>query len=392
MQTLALRMYGKNDLRLERFELPNLKDDEIFVDVTSNSICMSSYKMVIQGSDHKRTPKDIHENPIIVGHEFCGKILEVGKKWKGKFFSGEKYCIQPMLCYPGKEFKAIGYSYCYAGGLATKIIIPAEALERDCLLPYKGDGFFKASLAEPISCIIGAFNTQYHFRQGEYTHKKGIVDGGSILILGGAGPMGLGTIDYALHGPQKPKLLVITDINKQRLKRVTKLFSPDYAKQNGVELHYINTSNDKSTHKIKALNNNKGYDDIFIFASVSELVEQASSLLGYNGCVNMFAGPPDKSFSASINFYDIHYSGHHFVGSSGGNADDLKKALSLIMEGTVNPASMITHIGGIDSAAELIKNLPHIPGGKKLIYSNISMPLVAIEDFKSLGESNNFYK
>ena len=41
MRTKAVRLYGKNDLRLEEFELPAIKDDEILAQVISDSICMS---------------------------------------------------------------------------------------------------------------------------------------------------------------------------------------------------------------------------------------------------------------------------------------------------------------------------------------------------------------
>ena len=43
MQTTAVRLYGKNDLRLESFSLPAIRDDEILARVISDSICMSSY-------------------------------------------------------------------------------------------------------------------------------------------------------------------------------------------------------------------------------------------------------------------------------------------------------------------------------------------------------------
>ena len=45
MKTKAVRMYGKEDLRLEEFELPEIKEDEILVKVMSDSICMSTYKL-----------------------------------------------------------------------------------------------------------------------------------------------------------------------------------------------------------------------------------------------------------------------------------------------------------------------------------------------------------
>ncbi len=57
MKTRAVRLYGKKDLRMEEFELPEIKDDEILVKVVSDSICMSTYKAAILGSDHKRVPR-----------------------------------------------------------------------------------------------------------------------------------------------------------------------------------------------------------------------------------------------------------------------------------------------------------------------------------------------
>ena len=46
MKTKAVRLYGKEDLRLEEFELPEMKDDEILAKVVSDSICMSSYNLL----------------------------------------------------------------------------------------------------------------------------------------------------------------------------------------------------------------------------------------------------------------------------------------------------------------------------------------------------------
>ena len=54
MKAKALRLYGKEDLRLDEYELPEIKDDEILARVVSDSICMSSYKAAMQGEDHKR--------------------------------------------------------------------------------------------------------------------------------------------------------------------------------------------------------------------------------------------------------------------------------------------------------------------------------------------------
>ncbi len=50
---------------MEEFELPQLKDNEILAKVVSDSLCMSSYKAATQGTDHKKIPNDVAENPVI---------------------------------------------------------------------------------------------------------------------------------------------------------------------------------------------------------------------------------------------------------------------------------------------------------------------------------------
>ncbi|MBA7636116.1 Mannitol-1-phosphate 5-dehydrogenase [subsurface metagenome] len=175
MRTRAVRLYGKNDLRLEEFELPPLGDDAILAEVISDSLCMSSHKAAEQGAGHKRVPTDVHQNPIIIGHELCGRILEVGKKWRKSFKTGRKFTIQPALNYKG-SLDAPGYSYRYIGGDATRILIPYEVMEMGCLLPYSGAGFFPASLSEPMSCIIGAFKAGYHTTPGYGGEIQGGID------------------------------------------------------------------------------------------------------------------------------------------------------------------------------------------------------------------------
>jgi hypothetical protein len=53
MKTTALRLYGKRDLRLETFELPEMQDDEISPG-WSPTACASSWKEANQGENHKR--------------------------------------------------------------------------------------------------------------------------------------------------------------------------------------------------------------------------------------------------------------------------------------------------------------------------------------------------
>lgn len=396
MKTKAVRLYGKKDLRLEEFELPQIKDDEILAKVVTDSLCMSSYKAASQATDHKRVPDDVAENPIIIGHEFAGELVEVGAKWAHQFKAGDKFSIQPALNYEGGPvgiLSAPGYSYRFIGGDATYVIIPKEVMEHDCLLAYQGEGYYPASLAEPLSCVIGAMHANYHIKPGSYVHNMEIVDGGKLAILAGVGPMGLAAINYVLRREdRKPGLFVVTDVDQIRLDRAASLYTVEFAASKGIDLRYINTREMANpVEELKALTGGEGYNDVFVFAPVKPVVEQADAILAFDGCLNFFAGPSDPNFSASFNFYNVHYGYTHVAGTSGGNNDDMVEALDLMAKG-LDPAGLVTHIGGLNAVADATCHLPEIPGGKKLIYTHVEMPLTPISDFAQLGASNATYK
>lgn len=390
MYTTALRLYGKNDLRLEKFPLPELKDDEILAKVIADSICFSTWKEVNQGEHHKKVPNDIAAHPIIVGHEFCGEIIEVGKNYQDKFKPGQKYVIQANLQLP--SLACPGYSFPYIGGEATYAIIPKEVLTQHCLLTYSGNTYFEGALIEPLSCIIGAFNANYHLIEGTYNHKMGIKPQGNLIILGGMGPMGMLAIDYALHGPINPKRIIVTGRTQSKIDYCQK----HYPSEPQCEVIYVNVSlfNDLDAQKqyLMDLVNHEGYDDVFVFAPEKSLVTLGSGILATDGCFNFFAGPQDNQFEASINFYDIHYAFTHYVGTSGGNTQDMRDGIALIEQKKVKVNKIVSHILGLDTAAYVTLNQPTISGGKKVVYSQKALPLIDLHQLMREQQSDPFYQ
>jgi hypothetical protein len=69
----------------------------------------------------------------------------------------------------------------------------------------------------------------------------------------------------------------------------------------------------------------------------------------------------------------------------------MRESLKMMGEGKINPAVMITHVGGLDAVIDTTLNLPQIPGGKKLIYTNISMPLVSLYKLGEMGKTDPFF-
>ena len=391
MKEKAVRMYGEMDLRLEEFELPEIKEDEILVKVMSDSICMSTYKLAKQGKKHKRAPQDIDVHPIIVGHEFSGDIVQVGDKWKDQFKPGEKFALQPALNYKG-SLDSPGYSYRYCGGASTYCIIPHEVMELGCLLKYDGDSYFKASLGEPMSCIIGGYHANYHTNKQNYDHAMGTKEGGNILIMGGCGPMGLGAVSYGLCFENKPKRIVVTDISEEKIARAKECIPESEAAEKGIELIYVNTSAyDDPEAELMKISEGHGYDDVFVYVPFKPVAEMGDRLLAFDGCMNFFAGPTDNQFKAEINLYNCHYTSTHIMGTTGGNTADLIEAIDRAAKHKINPAVMVTHVGGINAVADATCHLPEIPGGKKLTYMQFDMPLTALTDFAELGKTDPLF-
>ena len=397
MKAKAWRLYGAKDARLEDIELEGAGEDGVVVEIVTNTICLSDYKGATLGTGHKRVPKDIATRPTMFGHEVSGIVREVGEKWKGQFHVGQHVGLQPSLNIPGHELETVGYAWHTIGGETTHVYLPSIVMEMGCLLPYDGDAFFKCSLAEPISCIVSGFRTNYHNAFCSHDLEVGIV------------------------AEKRPRRLVVTDIDDVRLARAAKMFGVGKGELearvgvgernvvargnvNGVDVIFVNTRDVEDPVKLlKSFNlmddaradnptsTGGGYDDIFLFAAVPALITQCSDLLGFGGCLNFFAGPTDQHLMANFNFYNVHYLMHHVVANSGGDVKDMADSVDWIGKGYLHPEVMITHVGGLDSAAQATFDMLKVPGGKRLVYTHVNMPMTAISDFAEKGKADPFF-
>ena len=374
MKSISVNLYGKLDLRLERTELPPIRDDEVLAEIVTDTMCMSSWKLLQAGGSHKKAPADLAANPVMIGHEFCGRILQVGARWADRFAVGQRVIVQPAL--PRDDPFVPGYSYRYIGGNATAVIVPAEVIELGCLIPFEGQAYYEGSLCEPLSCVISAFDAQIHLIPHTYTPVSGIKEGGSCLLSGGTGPMGLLAVDYALHADRRPRTLVVTGRGEQKLERARRLYRSDE-----VDVHFVNVSGmsiDEQRDTLKRLGGG-GFDDIISMVSVADVLEMAGRLLNRDGCLNQFAGPRDTSFTVPVNFYDVHYNLTRITGNSGGTADSAAVAAKLVAQGRLDVAKVVTHVLGLNAVAETTLNQPEIGGGKKLVYTHKDFDRIELE-------------
>ena len=389
MKTKAVRLHGENDIRLEEFELPAVGAGEVLIKVVSDSVCASTYKAVKQGSKHKRVPPTVAEKPIIIGHEMCAEIMEVGANLKNEWKVGQKIVIQPALKLESGYDP--GYSYQYIGGNTQYAVVPEIVLERGCMIPYEGDCFFKGSLVEAIGCVLRGYKGFYHTDYTNYKRTDGAKVGGRIAILGGAGPMGIGAVDLAI-GYAGVGQVVVTDLSAERLAFAAKQYSPETAKEKGVDLVYLNTSGmeDPAEELIKL--SDGGFDDVFVMVPVAGLFTLAERICREDGCVNFFAGPPIHDLQGSLNLYRVHYDGIHVVGTAGSIPEDTVDTIKLIEENKINPGAIVSHILGLNAAVDTVFAMGTPNGAKKVCYNHLDLPLIAIDDLPELGKTDPLYK
>lgn len=389
MKTKAVRLYGAMDLRVETFDLPPVGEEEVLIKVVTDAICTSTYKAVKQGTAHKRVPPDIAENPVIIGHELCGVILEVGKNLEKEWQTGQKIVIQPALKLESGYDP--GYSYPYVGGNTLYAVVPRIVLERGCLLPFSGENYFGGSLVESLGCVLRGFKGFYHTDYTTYIRTDGAKRGGRLAILGGAGPMGIGAAELAV-GYAGCRQVVVTDVNAARLAEAAAKCTPETAAAKGCALTYLDVSGmTDAAEPLRALSEG-GFDDVFVMAPVPALFNLAERICREDGCVNFFAGPPVHDLQGSLNLYRLHYDGIHVVGTAGSIPADTMETIGLIERGAIDPGVLVSHILGLAAVPDTLFRMATPNGAKKVCYNELDIPLVALADLPALGKTDPLWR
>jgi L-iditol 2-dehydrogenase len=184
MKAIVKYAEGYGNMELREVPEPVPGDNEVKIMVKAVGIC---------GSDLHIYKGDIGiptKVPFVVGHEFSGIVTEAGKHVKG-IKTGDRVtaensrhvCNNCTYCMTGnynlcRERRALGYAY--DGAYAEYCIVPQERIH---LLPDNVD-FITAALSDPSACV-------YHAVQ-EITG----VDAGDVVLIAGAGSMGLFSVQY----------------------------------------------------------------------------------------------------------------------------------------------------------------------------------------------------
>jgi erythritol/L-threitol dehydrogenase len=211
----AVVCHGPRDYRLEEWAVPTPEPGEVVVRIKSVGICASDLKCYLGAAlfwgDAYR--EGYCQPPVIPGHEFVGEVVALGEGAGHKYglalgdiaISEQivpcwncRYCRrgQYWMCQTGSVY---GFRQNAFGAMAEYMRFPANALN------YKVPAsipLHHASYIEPLACGIHAVN-------------RGNIQFEDVVVIAGAGPLGLGMI-AAAH-LKHPTLLVVLDMDDKRL-------------------------------------------------------------------------------------------------------------------------------------------------------------------------------
>lgn len=275
-----------------------------------------------------------------------------------------------------------GVGYSLGGHLAQYICIQQEVLAGQCLLPLPDDGmpYFAVSMAEPVSCVYSAQQRSYHIiKQSPSSERKpqlGLLPGGITVVIG-AGAMGRMHAELALRF--SPKVLIVSDLQQERLDKVVKNIGQK-AGSSGCKLLCVLP--DKLRDAVMTESDNTGADDIILAVGIRQVQQDALKLLATGGVANLFGGLPRGTHILELDALAVHYQEIKVVGSSGGEPSDMTATLKAIAEEEIDPGNYVAAVGSLDNAIDVLKMIKDTKiDGKAILYPHIKQTPLQPADY-----------
>ncbi len=383
MRALVLAGKGFDALAVELVFTPKPGPRQLLARVNAAGICTSLIKLVEQGSDHPLLGGwDVSRFPLILGDEGVVTICEVGSELEKRFRTGERYATQPAVDHcpinhreryrnGGQGIWKVAVGYTLPGHLAEYMLIPEEVIEAGCLLPLDDSNLpdSHAATAEPLSCVISAQAHHVHLRQDTPLIPRKAFTGlkpGGVTVIIGAGVMGRMHVDLAIS--YKPRAIVVSDMIKERLARVRRLFAERAAKS-GIQMVTVDPTETDVKRLVDELSDWQGADDVIVAVGSHQAISGAQALLGKGGVLNLFGGLKQGQDMVPFDTTAIHYRELNITGSSGGAPWDVARALELMARGELDPSAHITRIGDLEHSIQFLRMIKNQEmDGKAVVY------------------------
>lgn len=313
-------------------EKPTFSDSEMLVHVKAATICGTDLR-IIRGK--KTSGVRI---PSIIGHEFSGEIVEIGKDVEN-FSPGDRVCVDPVLpcgrcfyCLHGMENvclnrKAIGYEY--DGCFAEYVRIPAGFIKSgNVQIVPQGVSWVAGALAEPFGCCLNG------------QRKLDISPGDTVTIIG-AGPIGL--MHAMLAKASGAGEVIVSEPNEKRREMASKF---------GADL-LVDPIRESLEEVVLAKTNGIGADVVILAIGNPQLANIVLKLARKGGRISLFAGF-SKGDMPAMDVNMIHYKELEVFGASALQRRDLKKSLDMMERKLVEVDGLVSHTFTLENILEAV--------------------------------------
>lgn len=317
---MSVNYYAPKDVRIEAMtEIPKLTDGDVLVKIEACAICGTDVKSFVSGNPRIKPPQ-------VMGHEFCGTIVEIGKSVTN-YKVGQRVtmattigCGECVYCKKGKtnlcrSAEAIGFHY--PGAMAPYVRIPEKAVKQNHLIDVGDLDATIASLSEPMSC---AMNDISRVPEEELEN---------VLILG-LGPLGM--LHAVCVREKGAKNIVCVEFPGKR---------SDMAREMGFSKVLTPAEIDA---QYKELTGGEGFDLVIITAPSNEVQSKAPMYARKGGYVSYFASLPVGSEMLDMNSRTIHYNELILYGTSDSTVKHVQAAVDLLQKNPAGFKPLITHI------------------------------------------------
>jgi L-iditol 2-dehydrogenase len=335
---MAAVLYGREDLRLERVEIPHPGPGELLVRVGAALTCGTDLKVYRRGY-HAMMLKP----PIAFGHELAGLVEEIGPGVRS-FQAGDRVvalnsapCDACFFCLHGQQNLCEDLLF-NNGAYAEFIKIPARIVEKNTLVIPGGVPFEHAALTEPLACVVRGLE------------ESGARLGDTMVVIG-AGPIGL----MFMHAAELAGVNVIAVVKREDQIAAARLFGAS---------HIVHVpSVDDVVAATRALTpQGRGADIVIEAVATPATWEWAVDMVRKGGVVNFFGGPPSGT-KVQLDTNRLHYGDITLKASFHHTPATCRTAFELITSGRFRCADYITGRVALDAVPAVFAGMMNRSAG-----------------------------
>lgn len=315
----ALVSNGKNDLNLLDLPEPVCGPDDLIIKTQQIGVCGTDLEII-----HNKMDPEYIRYPATIGHEWTGKVIEIGSNVKG-FDIGQRVVVEGLIpcqkcheCAIGATNRCLTYDeigFTRPGGGSEKVLIPARMAHKI----NENVTVESAQLAEPTCVVMNAYT------------KADLAPDRKILIIGD-GTIGL--IAATLAKTYKPKFVHMMGLKEGQA---------DMAKRAGVDKFVTNWTDEK-------------YDFIFEAAGSVQRLEEALDHMERGGTL-LVLGYPGAGVKAAFEVGHIINGDFNIIGAFASNHAAWVKTVGLLNSGELDLSYLVTHRFKVDEYQKAIETL-----------------------------------